>query len=517
MKKVLFYFQLFSIFSSGILAQDISSGIKLIRNEKYIEAKKTFSSLLNGKSKSEAFFYLGEIYFLENKIDSARLFYEKGVGANRELALGYAGLVKANLALKKTSDAEKYFNQAMDLGEDDPATYVLLAEAYSSSYGGKNYDKAIELLNKAIKENPKYSRTYLAMGNIYLDKGNGTEAIKNYQKAIDISGNDPEPFTRISKVYVLIRNYTDAISLLNDAIKHDPTYSPAYNEMAELYVDMKDYSKAAEYYLQYIEASEITSERQKRFAFILYLNKEYDKTINILTDVMSKERDNSASIRLMAFAYLKLDDIENSKLYFQKLFELPSVDYLPTDYENYADLLSKTGNDSLAIVYLYKIVELDSTRKDVYGEISVLYFKNKKWDGVISALELKGELTAQEYFDLGKAYYFIPDYVKADSAFNLLVTRVPDLAIAHFWQARVKTNFDPESDSGLAKPFYEQFLSVSKEDTVKYKKELIEAYSYLGYYFFLVEDTSTSKEYWLKVSAIDPENPQAIAALKELK
>ena len=517
MKKVLFYFQLFIIFSSGISAQDISSGIKLIKNEKYTEAKKTFISLLNGKSKAEAYFYLGEVYYLENKIDSAKLFYEKGIVADNEQPLNYAGLVKVNLALKKTSDADKNYKQAMELGEDEPAVYVVLSEAYSSSYGDKNYDKAIELLNEGLKINPKYSKAYIALGNVYLNKSNGTEAIKNYQKAIEFSGTDPEPLTMISKVYVLIRNYNDAITLLNEAINHDPTYSPAYNQLAELYADMKDYSKAAEYYLQYVEASEITIERQKRFASILYMNKEYHKTINILNDVISKETDTAASIRVLAYSYLRLDDIENSKSYFQKLFEMDSVDYLPTDYDNYADLLSKTGNDSLAIVFLYKIVELDSSRKDVYGEISILYFKNKKWDGVISALELKGELTAQEYFDLGKAYYFTQDYVKADSAFNLLVTRVPELAIAYFWQARVKTNFDPESDSGLAKPFYEQFISVSKEDTLKYKKELIEAYSYLGYYFYLIEDTSTSKEYWLKVAAIDPENPQANAALKELK
>jgi len=93
--------------------------------------------------------------------------------------------------------------------------------------------------------------------------------------------------------------------------------------------------------------------------------------------------------------------------------------------------------------------------------------------------------------------------------------KVPDLAIAYFWQARVQTNFDPESEQGLARPHYEQFLLVSKEDTTRFKKELIEAYSYLGYYYYLTEDSS-SEDYWLKVEAIDPENAQAKAALKEL-
>ncbi len=502
--------------ASSIIAQDIASGVKLIRDEKYNAAKKYFNSLLNGESKSEAYFYLGEIYFIENKIDSAKQFYDKGITADIEFPLNYAGLVRIYLTQKNSSEAEKNYNQAMEFGEDNPEVYVVLAGAYSSIYGGKNYDKAIKLLNEALKINSKYVKAYVVLGDVYLAKGNGTEAIKNFQSAIDINGNDPEPMTRKAKVYILIGNYPEATSLLNEAIKIDPSYSPAYNELAELHAIMKNYVKAAEYYSQHIEASEISLEKQKRFASILYMNKEYDKTINILKDVLSKEPDNASSIRVIAYSYLRLDDVENSKSYFQKLFEMPSVDYLPTDYENYADLLSKTGNDSLAIEYLYKIVELDSTRKDVYGEISILYFKHKNWNGVISALELKGTLTAQEYFDLGKAYYFIQEYTKADSAFSMLVKKVPDLAIAYFWYARVKTNFDPESEQGLAQPFYEQFIQISKEDTTKFKKELIEAYSYLGYYYYLKEDNANSKIYWQKVYALDPNNNQAIEALKSL-
>jgi tetratricopeptide (TPR) repeat protein len=286
--------------------------------------------------------------------------------------------------------------------------------------------------------------------------------------------------------------------------------------LAEVYANIKDYSKASEYYIKYIEKSEVTLEKQKRYASILYLNKEYEKAISNLEKIIQAEPDNASSIRIIAYSYLRLDSVEASKYYFQKLFALSGIEYLPTDYENYSDLLSKTGNDSLALEYLLKITDLDSTRKDIYGKMSIIYFKNKNWDGVINSLNSKGDITAQEYFDLGKAYYFTQDYTNADSAFSILASRVPDLAVAYFWQARVKTNFDPESDSGLAKPYYEQFLQISNEDTSRFKKELIEAYSYLGYYYYLKEDNTNSKLYWQKVYALDPKNIQAIEALKSL-
>lgn len=515
-KKILICLQFVLIFGGNLFAQDISSGVKLIKNEKYSEAKKYFSSLINSKSKAEAYFYLGQIYFLQGKLDSAKTLYSKGIEADNDYPLNYAGMVKVDFAENNLTEADKIQNEALDIDDKNPSLYIIIAEAYSQPKV-KNYDKSLELLNKALKLDSKNKEGYLALGNIYLDKNNGTEAIKNYQKVIDMDPNNSEAMTLKANVYILINNYSDAIPLLLEAVKADSSYSPAYHALAELYANQKDYANAAKYFSDYIEKSEINPDNQKRFASILYLNKQYTEAINILKDIIQTEPDNPIAIRTLAYSYLRLGDTQNSMQYFQKLFQIPSVEYLTSDYENYADLLDSTGNDSLAVEYLYKVVNQDSTRKDVLGKISVLEFKNKKWDGVITALEKKVALTGQEYFDLGKAYYFIQNYPKADSVFDILTKKIPDLAIAFFWQARVKTNFDPESDSGLAKPYYEQFITLSKEDTTKFKKELIEASSYLGYYFYLKKDNEESKLYWQKVYALDPTNKQAIEALKNIK
>lgn len=515
-KKILIGLLFTLIFFGSIFAQDIETGIKLIKNQKFAGAKHYFSSLLNTKSKADADFYLGQIYFIEGKLDSAKAFYSQGMGADNENPLNYAGMVKINMAENDQAAADKNQNEAIDINEKNPLVYIILAEAYSQPKV-KNYDKGIELLNNALKVDPKNADAYLSLGSIYLAKNNGTEAIKNFQRVIDNNPDNSEALTLKASVYILINNYEDAVPLLMRAVTADSMYSPAYHSLAELYANLKDYSKAAQYYLEYIEKSEKTPENQRRFAAILYLNKQYTDAINLLKEIIQKEPENPIAIRTIAYSYLRLGDTQNSMIYFQKLFEMPSVEYLSTDYENYADLLDSTGNDSLAVVYLNKVVDQDSTRKDILGKISVLQFKNKKWDGVISALERKKTLTSQEYFDLGKAYYFTQNYPKADTTFKILTSKVPDLAIAYFWQARVKTNFDPESDSGLAKPYYEQFVTLSKEDTTKFKKELIEAYSYLGYLSYLREENGVSKSYWQKVYALDPTNKQAIEALKSIK
>ena len=54
------------------------------------------------------------------------------------------------------------------------------------------------------------------------------------------------------------------------------------------------------------------------------------------------------------------------------------------------------------------------------------------------------------------------------------------------------------------------------KDPTKYKKEISETYSYLGFYYFVKNDKNTSVEYWKKLQDIDPDNLKAQEALKSL-
>src|SRR5574338_846406 len=161
---------LFSTITIGSLsAQDIASGIKLIKNERYNQAKQYFLSLLNSNSRADADFYLGQIYFLDGKLDSAKTFYSNGIQADNENPLNYAGMVKIDLAENNQAAADKNQNEAIDINERMPQVYLTLAEAYSQQKV-KNYDKSIELLNNALKADPKYAEAYLSLGNVFLSK-----------------------------------------------------------------------------------------------------------------------------------------------------------------------------------------------------------------------------------------------------------------------------------------------------------------------------------------------------------
>ena len=153
----------------------------------------------------------------------------------------------------------------------------------------------------------------------------------------------------------------------------------------------------------------------------------------------------------------------------------------------------------------------------------------------------KPSLVAGDFFQLGKAYYSVGNslnfadslkipvlleadslkqmayYVAADSLFSKVVKYAPTSYLGSFWRARVNSTIDKETTLGLAKPFYEKSLEILVKDPVKYKKELSEIYAYLGFYYYVKEDTATSLENWRKLLEIDPENAKAKEAIESLE
>jgi tetratricopeptide (TPR) repeat protein len=70
---------------------------------------------------------------------------------------------------------------------DDFFGYLNIGLAY---YMKENYDKSIEMLEKAVQLNTKYEKAYSLLGCAYAGNGNYDKAIEVFDKAIQISPED---------------------------------------------------------------------------------------------------------------------------------------------------------------------------------------------------------------------------------------------------------------------------------------------------------------------------------------
>jgi tetratricopeptide (TPR) repeat protein len=509
---------------SSVNAQSIDDGKKFLKNESYTKAIQIFKSLAIQNNNSEAWYYLGETYFEKGDIDSAKLAYQKGIQSKPDFGLNYTGLAKVFYNMKNIQEGDNNIAEALKIA-DEKNVKILQAVANAYIKAGKEMSiKAKDILDQAIavtkKNKKKDNMNYILLGDMYNIENNGSAAVENYKKAIDIDSSS-EAFVSIGKIFEVIRNYGEAEISYQKAMKVEPDYSVPYKGMAELMYSLHKYDLAIENWKKYIELSENTPENQKRLINYIYLSKDYKSAVEFINKSLVADPNNLYLLHMLAYSYSELNDDKEGISAFSKYFaSAKDSDILISDYEYYSKLLKNVGQDSLAIIQLQKAVNMDSSRFDLHSNLAVLYFKTKNWGKVIDEYNIKlnkaGALQPQEFFDLGKANYFLKKYVEADSSFAMLVKAKPDLALGYQWRARVNASMDPSSEKGLAKPYYEKLLTLIETDTVKYKREIVESYSYLGYYYYLQNDIPTAKSYFQKVLVLDPENPQAIEAVKKL-
>ena len=529
---------------SSIVAQTETDGFYKLNRKEYAEAKKIFGDLLKANPLDAAALYgMGEYYYSIGKLDSAKILYTKGVGANSNYAGNYAGLGRLSLSSSPT-EAATYFKDAVKRSKKNVSALVAIAKIYADQTP-KNLVEAKRYINMALEIDPNSSPAYFMNGLIEMASSNINDATLQFERAIHFDSKNYEAYLQQSDIMVSARNPVQAVEYLNKLISVKPDYWMAYKMIGKIYYNDKKYPEAIKNYAIYFK--NVPSDKDVAYyAYSLFFNKQYDEAKEVINILVQQNPNDYIPLRLLGYISYETKDLANGKGYMDKFFTLAPADkVLAADYSYYGKMLSVTGNDSLAIENYKLALTKDSTDFQIYDELFKASFKLKKYEQSLIYGEKyiikKPNLVAGDFFQLGKAYYSVGNslnladslktsgfleadslkqleyYVAADSLFSKVVKYAPTSYLGNFWRARVNSTIDKETTLGLAKPFYEKSLEILVKDPVKYKKELSEIYAYLGFYYYVKEDTATSLENWRKLLEIDPENAKAKEAIESLE
>lgn len=522
------------ILASSTFAQTLQDAITKTDNERYAAAASDFRALIAKEAaKGDNYFYYGENFFKKGDLDSANMYYQKGAELNATYPLNYVGLGKVLWYKGNTADAKTQLFKAATLGANKNTEVMRkTAETYINA-DNKNLDEAMTLLNAAIKIEPKNAENYLLMGDALLEKNptEGGPAIKQYDKFSELNPKSPKGILRAGKLYQRGRNYQLALDLYKKAQDLDPTYAPAYREKAELYHLAGQKANAVESYKKYLELNN-SDEARERYAAFVFNNKQYAEAITEIEKLQGAGNTNLYLDRYLGYSYAELGNKTDTAAYrkglnaiskfFDKSSRVANFKYVGTDFKYKGILLAKTGKDSLGIIEMEKAADMDpKLAGDITNEIAKSYMKSKRYDKAIATYEKKmagdpKNLSGQDYFEMGRAYYFGPkDFVKSDSCFSKVTQSIPTFATAYFWRGKANVQQDLKNEKWLAKPHYEKALTLVKpEERAGVKLNVIEASEYLGYYYLVMKDNAKAKEYFTIVKDLDPNNKKQVEFFK---
>ena len=218
--------------------------------------------------------------------------------------------------LKEYKKAIECFDKAIKINREDPALYFSKGKTYHKQ---KKYKKAIEYFDKAIAIDSNNAAVYAKKGKSYRKLKNFEKSIESYKKAISINPEDARYYWKIGKLYDKLKDYYKAIEYYNHSIDINPTDLNKiinYVSLGDAYVDLQDYIKAIE---SYEKAISINPERRwlyNRIGKAYFRLNKYQSAIEAFKQVILTDRENETANLNLGLLYSIVEQYDLAKEHF---------------------------------------------------------------------------------------------------------------------------------------------------------------------------------------------------------
>lgn len=510
-----------SLSVTSVFAQE-EQAQKYVEKEQYAKASTIYKNLLisTPKKAGDYYYYLGDISLKKEKDDSAKYYFMEGIKADETNGLNYVGIGIVAMHKKNATEGQRSFDKALQLSLNKNTTVLnAIGAYYVTDAETSEISKAVAILKKSTEVDTKNNATaWILLGDAYSKQAEGSKQIEAYNKASTMNHSIPLLKLKYGKLYSDVRNTDLAIKYLNAGLAVDSTYGPIYRALGDVYNSTRKNELAIANYKKYLSYIDRNDDVEFRYGYFLLKNENYAEAVEVFNSLEYKDYASPYIYNRRAVCYYGLEKYDLAKKDMETYFKKVKINNATSvDYEYYGKILLGTGEDSLAIQQMQLAVDIDSTRLDLFSDIGLFYFEKSNYSKAVQYLSKQIRPTTKDpkvFYELGQAYYYNKEYVKADSSFSKLIELKPSLYIGYFWRARANAAQDPETKLGVAKPYYEKVIELCSANGEKYEDELIESNEYIGYYYTIHRDKAKADVAWNKILKLDPKNTKALNGLK---
>ena len=343
-----------SIYRLFIIIVMILGGVWLIRGVDQGEIERPFTATVTPTRSVDSYALEGDAQFIAGNLDEAITAYREAVRVDPSNAQIWAKLAR----IQTYSSA---------LLTTDPARLARLTDALGS-------------IDEAVKLAPDDSTVH-AIRAFVLDWNANSALVDEKQVTAYLTEAEQEAVR---------------------ALQLDNQNTLALAFYAEILVDQQKWTQAEQYILQALEREDADSlmDVHRVYAYVLeslglynQAIQEYDKAILISPNLTFLYLRAGANYRRLGFGSLNEESAlalyEKSLEYFQKAAQINeqlSV-FDPVPYLSIAKTYSQTGDYFAAALNVQKALDYDPGNADTYGQLGIVFFKSRNYEGSIPALK----------------------------------------------------------------------------------------------------------------------------------
>lgn len=267
---------------------------------------------------------MAEVYADMREYDKAYEIMDKLIKKSATEAEYYYKYAIICTKAKDTASAEKYFKKFIALKGDDATARKDLAVLYISTH---QMDYAKEEFEKAYELAPEDPWVCFEYGNFFFLEGNYQKALELYNKAIQINPLQTEYFIAKAVLLNKIQKFDEAINILKPIADRQNKHPQVLYTLAWAYLQKDDLIESKKVLENYIHDGRSGLEMLNLYVIVLDKLGEYEEDLKVV-DIMLAQNPNNMSLMLSKAKYLgkKGDVSQAEETYLTVLSILPEYE-----------------------------------------------------------------------------------------------------------------------------------------------------------------------------------------------
>lgn len=283
------------------------------------ELKALNAQLLGDPSNPDLYNKRSQLYIQYKQFEEAVGDAKRAIRLDSSVATYFVTLADVYFAQNKTRQTKEVLERTAVKFPESTEALMKLSELY---FIVKQYQQAIETINKALKINENIARAYYLKGSIYRESGDTSKAISSLETAVEQDNSFTDAYYDLGIIYAARKNPL-AFDYFNNALRTNGTYMDASYAKAKLMQDMGKYDEAiTEYQALLTKDKNYNQANYNIGAIYLDVKKDYTKAIEYFTKAIELNGEWPAAYFARGYSYAKLGDKEKASSDYKKCLSI---------------------------------------------------------------------------------------------------------------------------------------------------------------------------------------------------
>lgn len=432
----------------------------------------------------EAHYQLAVLLRGEDQVDAAAEAVREAIRLNPDYSEAHLLLGEIYEQYGQTDLAQKEFELAVkksNLTASTPEQHISLGIGYLKN---KQYTKAREELETALKLQPHNPEALLQMGILYQEMGEPNQALARFQAVLRLPNPPEEVYNQISTVYKQQGDDAAAFEVIKRAVEMNPNSAKLQYYLGNAYRRQKNDVRAIDAYINAIRLNPKLPEARFNLGMLYLGRKQVQDAILQFRDVVQLRPDDFETYIFLGRSYRQLNQTDEALAALQEAIRIrpEAVDaHMMLGQIYQGKLEPELAIDQFQEVLSYRPDNL--LARELLGKA---YAQASKLDMAIdtfqSILAIDAENSAAHY-NLGVAYTSQEHFGEAVQEFDTYIRLKPDDADGYFNLGLACNQLDR----------VEEAITCFKR-AVQLRPTYCEAYRYLGQVYIRINKNTEAIE-----------------------